>query len=144
MGHRLMQGIIPRRVSSQLGRGERKRGCIPFSVNAVTNTRPLVRRIITLEYMEFHANTHICTNCNERFQISLWNVSLCICICFGGFRNDWYLGDSRHSGFHHQFREIKYSSILRRSFYWQLESYRSFFKVNAGWGNVSCIEKYYR
>lgn len=108
MGHRLMQGIIPRGVSSQLGRGERKRGCIPFSVNAVTNTRPLVRRTITLEYMEFHANMHICTNCNERFQISLWNVSLCICICFGGFRNDWYLGDSRHSRFHHQFREIKY------------------------------------
>lgn len=88
MGHQLMQGIIPRGVSLQLGRGERKRGsCIP--VNAVTNTRPLVRRTITLEYMEFHANTHICTNCNERFQISLWNVSLCICICFRGFRNDW-------------------------------------------------------
>lgn len=79
-----MRGIIPRGVSLQLGRGERKRGCIPFSVNAVTNSRPLVRRTITLEYVEFPANTHICTNCNEISNLSLERFTLYLYL-FGDF-----------------------------------------------------------
>lgn len=105
-------------------------------------------RAITLEYVEFPANTHVYALQLQRDFKSLFGTFHFVFVFVWGFRNDWYahVGDCRHYGFHHQFCEIprikRHVRVLcfeaRLRILWELENrYRSFPQCKRN--NASCM-----